>query len=129
MANRYSNFQPSIEDEIATLKRKLADLEKRAKQAESWDKLKTMPDGAVIVFDKTFGRQTYTYAAIKKNDRWFTTNTGGTDHESMVRFVGEAPFVIELKPANAHYPNGTERRAPGAPPKTMAEVMTESARY
>lgn len=101
--------------EINRLKRELAQLEQRVKEAEAaqrqgWDHLKQFENLTVIRFDKKFGRasyaaKTYTYAALKVHDQWFLTNTGGKTHPEMVRFMEGVPRAAVLhtnRLVNAH---------------------------
>lgn len=93
-------MQQLIMKRIAELQEELNKLKNEAAKQPSWDKLKSLEDGTVIVFDKKFGglgTKAYTYAAMKKNDLWYLTSTGGQSHESLAEFLGtRTPYVIRM---------------------------------
>lgn len=99
-------MQQLIMKRIAELQEELNQLKDQAEQEKksSWDKLDPLADGSVIVFDKKFGvGKTYTYAAIKKNDLWFLTNTGGKTHADLAAFLDRTPYVIHMRASTTLY--------------------------
>lgn len=103
-------MQQLIMKRIAELQDQLNKLKDEAAREEStWEgKLKSFDDGTVVVFDKIFyGSKVYTYAAIKKDDLWYLTNTGGKSHIELANFLGErTPYVLRLKAQETIYREG-----------------------
>lgn len=98
--NRGGFVQPAMSVELARLKRQLADLEARVVEKEkSSPTVDSYPDGAVIRFNKSFGRaldsKSYTYAAIKVDGKWHLTDNGGRSTEDMNNFLRNGVCKVE----------------------------------